>query len=160
MDVNYHVGPSRRDQGASLLGLLLVLIILGVMAAVAVSAVGGKGGTALPIASHTPPASVGEPSNVAIQAALSVTCVADYQTLSTAVQVYATLHGANPPAGTSWVAGVQSGSSLLQTWPSDPGHFTFTWNGASLVVVPRHGVPSTGSAGSTNASSGCYAALA
>lgn len=159
-----HMSPglatSSRERGASLLGLLLVLIILGVMAAAAVSAVGGTGGNTLPTTPHETTTSAGEPNNAAIQAALSATCVADFESLSTALQVYATLHSTNPPVGISWVAGVQSGSTLLQSWPSDPGHFSFTWNGTALGVVPFHGAPSTGSAGNVSSSSGCYASLA
>ena len=150
---------SSRDRGASLVGLLLVLIILGVMAAVAVSAVGGTGGTVLRTSGQTTTTSAGESNNAVLQAALSATCVADFTSISTAVQVYATLHTSDPPAGTSWVPGVQSWAALLQSWPSDPGHFSFTWDGTTLGVVPRHGAASAGSAGSAASSSGCYAPL-
>src|ERR1035437_7085487 len=117
MNLSPRVTPSRGDLGASLVGLLFVLIILGVMAAAAVSAVGGTGGNTLPTTPHETTTSVGESNNAAIQAALSATCVADFESLSTALQVYATLHSTNPPVGISWVAGVQSGSTLLQSWP-------------------------------------------
>ena len=143
-----------------MVGLLFMLIILGVMAAVAVSAVGGTGGNTLPTTPHETTTSAGESNNVAIQAALGATCVADFAALSTALQVYTALHSVNPPAGTTWVRGIESGSTLMESWPSDPGHFTFTWNGSALGVVPRHGATSTGSAGSQNSSSGCYAPLA
>ena len=156
-----------RERGASLVGVLVVLIILGAMGAmgaVAVSAIGGNAGTTLATTPHefatrgsTP--SAGKSTNVVTEAALSATCVADFTSLTTALQVYATLHGANPPAGTSWVLGIQSGSASLTSWPSDPGHFTFKWNGTTLTVVPRRGASSGGSVGSAASSSGCYAPL-
>ena len=147
-----------RDRGASLVGLLLVLIILGIMAAVAVSAVGGTRGSSLPTTPLTT-TSAGESNNAAIEAALRVTCIADYETLSTALQVYATLHGTNPPAGTAWISGVQSGATLIESWPSDPGHFRFTWNGAELGVVPRSGTSSPRSMGAPGSHNGCFAKL-
>ena len=152
------LGPSER--GSSLLGILIVVLVLGVMAAYAVSAVGGTNTPTVAPTSSVTSTTAGEPANVAIQSALTAACVADYQTLSTALQVYATLHNANPPAGTSWATGVQSGSSLIQSWPSDPGHFTLTWNGTTLGVVPRGGAASSGSAGSTHPPTGCYAPMA
>jgi hypothetical protein len=143
----------------SLVGILLMLIILGVLGAVAVSAVDGTGSpSSLPSSTSTVAGSSGT-SGGDIQAALNAACVADYETLSAAVQVYATLHGINPAAGTSWVAGIEAGSSLLQSWPGDPGHFTFTWNGTSISVVPHHGASSAGSAGSSASATGCFAPL-
>lgn len=159
MNLSPRCAPPRRERGASLLGVLLALIILGVMAAVAVSAVGGTGGNAPATTPLETATSTGEPNNVASAAALATTCVADFASLSTALQIYATLHGSNPPAGTSWVTGIQSRPTLLQSWPSDPGHFIFTWNGTVLGVVPRHGVSSTATAGSASSSNGCYASL-
>jgi len=156
------MSTSRRfhaDRGASLLGLLIVLMVLGVMAAVAVSAVSTTAPQATTPNSSVTTTSTGESNIAAIQAALTATCIADYQTLSTAVQVYTTLHSANPPAGTSWATGIESGSSLIQSWPSDPGHFTFTWNGSALGVVPVRGTASRGSDGSAGAASGCYASM-
>ncbi len=159
MESSPRLAPWIRDRGASLVGLLLALIILGIMAAVAVSAVGGTGGNTLPKSAQKTSPSVGQPNIATLQAALSATCVTDFTSISTAVQVYSTLHSSDPPAGTSWVTRVHSGTALLQSWPSDPGHFTFTWNGTTIIVVPRHGASSTGSAGSTESSSGCYAPL-
>jgi len=86
------------ERGSSLLGILIVVLVLGVMAAYAVTAVGGTNTPTVAPTSVTS-TTAGEPANVAIQSALTAACVADYQTLSTALQVYATLHNANPPAG-------------------------------------------------------------
>jgi hypothetical protein len=149
----------RDDRGSSLLGLLFVLLALGIMAAVAVSAVSGPGSTTPSLTSPVTSTSAGEPVNVAIQAALTAACVADYQTLSTALQVYSTLHNANPPAGTSWALGVESGSSLIGSWPSDPGHFVLTWNGSELGVTPIRGIASLGSDGGEHPATGCYASM-
>jgi type II secretory pathway pseudopilin PulG len=147
------------ERGASLIGLLFTLIILGVMAAVAVSAVSGNSSTALPTLPSVTTTSVGEPSNQIIAAALSAACVADYETLSTALQVYEALHNTKPASGTTWVQGVESGSTLMEAWPSEPGHFTLTWNGSVLGVVPHRGAVSLDSPGSRGRSSGCYASL-
>jgi len=159
MTVASETTQGQSERGSSLLGILIVVLVLGVMAAYAVTAVGGTNTPTVAPTSVTS-TTAGEPANVAIQSALTAACVADYQTLSTALQVYATLHNANPPAGTSWATGVQSGSSLIQSWPSDPGHFTLTWNGTTLGVVPRGGAASSGSAGSTHPPTGCYAPMA
>jgi hypothetical protein len=129
MNLSPRVTSPRRDHGASLVGLLLMLIILGVMVAVAVSAIGGTSGITLPTTARDATTSLGEPTDVAIQTALSAACAAEFETLSTALQVYTTLHSANPPAGTTWVTGIESGSTLMESWPSDPGHFIFLWNG-------------------------------
>ena len=80
---------------ASLLGLLLMLIILGVMGAIAVSALDGQSSSVLGPATTLPGG--GAASNAPSAAALQAACVADYQTLDVALQVYATLHGSNPP---------------------------------------------------------------
>ena len=140
----------------SLVGLLMVLLILGVLGAIAV---GSLGPTSAPTAVSTSSISGGPPSVAPSEAAIRALCLADYQSLSTALQVYDTLHGTPPPAGTSWVAGIESGSSWLAAWPSDPGHFTFVWDGQHLGVVPHHGRPSSSSAGSSSPGSGCWATL-
>ncbi len=141
----------------SLLGLLVMLIVLGVMGAIAVSALNGPGSSVLP--SSTTLANAGPSSNTPTGAALQATCVADFQSLAVALQVYTTLHGAPPPAGTAWATGVQSGTTLIQSWPSDPGHFTFTWNGTALGVRPEHGTACVASAGSADPPTGCDATL-
>ena len=142
---------------ASLLGLLLMLIILGVMGAIAVSALDGQSSSVLGPATTLPGG--GAASNAPSAAALQAACVADYQTLDVALQVYATLHGSNPPAGTAWVAGVPSGTKIVESWPSAPGHFRLTWNGSQLGVVPEHGTSSRGSAGTSQPPTGCDATL-
>ena len=148
--------PRRREheRGASMIGLLLVVLILGIMAAVAVSAVGGGGPVGRP--SAVPTTSSGSTAGE-IDAALRAACEADYETLSVALQVYQTLHSHLPPAGSAWVAGIQSGTQLVQAWPGDPGHFSFSWNGVVLRVIPRHGAVAVGSVG--NSASGCDATL-
>jgi hypothetical protein len=151
--------PHHDERGASLLSLLFVLIILGVMAAATVGALDGTGSTTLPTTPGVTTTSTGETPNAAVSAALRATCVADYQTLAIALQVYSALHGANPTRGTSWAIGMESGSTLLESWPSDPGHFTITWNGTTLGVVPQRGVSASGSPGSQRSTSGCYASL-
>lgn len=147
------------QRGSSLLGLLLVLLVLGVMAAVAVSSLGGGGVATLPTTPLVTSTSTGEPVNVALQASLTASCVADFQTLTTALQVYSALHNADPPAGISWASGIESGSTLVASWPSDPGHFTLTWNGKELGVAPVHGTASVGSPGAARDANGCYATL-
>jgi len=136
---------------------------MGVMAAVALTSLNGPTtanptGDA-PAQNGTTPTSAGPAANAADEEALRAICVADYGTLTTALQFYQTLHGVLPAAGTSWAAGVQSGSSLLQSWPSSPGHFSFTWNGATVGVVPAHGKASEGSEGTGSSATGCYARL-
>lgn len=151
---------SRRDEhGASLLSLLLVLIILGVAAALTVGALGGTPGTTLPTSPGVTTTAKGETPGDVSAAALHAECIADFESLNIALQVYESLHGANPVAGTSWVSTVPSGNSIMESWPSDPGHFTFAWNGSDLSVTPHRGLTSRGSLGAQQPSSGCYASL-
>jgi hypothetical protein len=149
---------SRNDGGASVVGLLLALVILGAMAAIAVSALD----TTVAGVDHPGSPAVTTPTIVAsgaASAALRAVCVADFEALSAALRVYEVTHGAPPAPGTSWALAGTGGARLLATWPSDPGHFRFTWNGATLGVVPRRGTRSVASAGDPHVASGCDAAL-
>ena len=149
----------RHDERASLLSLPFVLIVLGVMAAATVGALAGTGSSTLGTTPGVTTTMIGETGNAAAPASLRATCVADYQTLAIALQMYSALHGANPTRGTSWAIGKESGSTLLESWPSDLGHFTTTWNGTTLGVVPQHGVTASGSPGSQRSTSGFHASL-
>ena len=147
------------DEGVgSLIGLLVVLLVLGVMGVVVVGGLGGLGVTTSVQGTPTSEPVVSGVSGVLV-ATLRATCVADYTELSTALQVYETLHSSAPSAGTQWVAGVASGQTIMESWPVSPGHFSFSWNGTSLRVRPHEGPVAVNSAGSSNPPSGCDANL-
>lgn len=174
----YRAGPSRPyarridiartrrrdhlDVGAGLLGLLMVLLILGGIAGVAVASVSGSAtvpSLTIPTTSlavrgstttTTSPSGSGGPGGPAREA-LVAACVANVDTLDAAIQAYEAVHGGLPPAGRAWSHG------LLQSWPSSD-EYALAWTGASVVVTPARGTPSSGSAGSASLRTGCYAA--
>ncbi len=137
----------------------MVLLILGGIAGVAVASVSGSATVpSLTIPTTTPPvhdstttttspARSGGPGGEALVAA----CVANVETLDAAVQAYEAVHGGPPPAGRTWSRG------LVQSWPSSD-QYALAWTGASVVVTPARGAPSSSGAGSESRRTGCYAA--
>lgn len=109
------------------------------------------GGTTAP---STAPVDVGNDANAASLAA----CEANFAIVESAVADYLSLHGADPPAGTAWATATGDGGPLLGSWPGVPGHYTLSWNGTTLSVVPAKGTASDGSYGTASPPSGCYAA--
>ena len=163
----HNVTRPRSQVGSTMLGLLGVLIALSVLAAIAVSAVGGLSGPSAK-SNASSLSAVGNGNGVGtgvggygdVQVGLTATCVADFDGLSVASQTYEALHGAPPPAGTSWLIDTNGAGHANQSWPSLAGHFAFTWNGRALLVVPQHGTSSNDSAGSVTGRTGCYATSA
>ena len=151
-------GPGTpNDEGVSMIGLLMVLLILGVLAAIAMSQLSGLPSTTTattlePGSAVTVPA-LGATPNAALVAA----CEADYRAIEVAIDSYRAINGSAPPAGTAWSEESSLGIRYLAAWPSDP-HFSISWDGAQLSVVPALGTASRGSMGSSSPPSGCYAA--
>ena len=94
------------EQGASLIGLLVVLVVLGVTAAIVVTALPSSTPTTLPTTATTPTTrapgghTTTTTSPSILSAALLAACVANVQAVQSAAQTYETLNGLKPPAGT------------------------------------------------------------
>ncbi len=152
------------ERGTSLVGLLVVLVILGGIAAVTVASLPSSTST-LPTLSTTSTAArtaaaggtTTTTSPSIPTAALRTECVANVQSVQTAVQTYETLNTAKPPSGTAWATASLHGGPFLESWPVAPGDYTIRWNGRTLVVTPARGRAATNSAGTTSPPSGCDA---
>lgn len=156
--------PARRarqgDDGASMIGILLVVVVLGVLAAVTLSTTLGTspsttttGGGGVASTTTSAPASVGAGANEATLAS----CEANYVIVEQALALYRTAHAADPPAGTRWATTSLDGGPLLQSWPAATT-YAIAWTGSNLDVVPAKGVSSRGNYGAPTPPTGCYAA--
>jgi hypothetical protein len=139
---------------------LAVVVILGIIVTIAISngpsspnttVAGGTG------AGTTTTTSVKSIGTEAKYAAVS-SCLGNFATVSAALATYKALESAAPPAGTSWATTSTNGGALLQSWPTDAPYYVITWNGITLSVVPRRGVASHGTQGTSSPRTGCYAA--
>ena len=153
-------GIDRHDaeRGASTLGILLVVVILGVLVAITLKFGFGATSPSTTIAgSHaTTTTAPSTPAQGATAAMLSA-CEANYATIQQAVATYQALNGAKPPSGSAWSTATANGGPILQAWPTSPGHYSITWNGSVISVVPVHGTASHGSYGVSSPPSGCFA---
>ena len=146
---------ARTEEGFSLLGTLSVVLILGVLAMIALTSAPSP-------SSPSPSGSAGRattlPSSPASGASLAtmLACKTDFLSLTLAVEDYLAANGVNPPAGTTWATRPTNGGALIQSWPVING-FTFVWNGSKLSVVPKKGLSSTGSFGTSSPPTGCFA---
>lgn len=149
------------EQGASLIGLLVVLVVLGVTAAIVVTALPSSTPTTLPTTATTPTTrapgghTTTTTSPSILSAALLAACVANVQAVQSAAQTYETLNGLKPPAGSSWATSKAHGGPYLQSWPAPAGHVTVRWNGDTVVAAPAHGRAAVGSAGTSTPPTGC-----
>jgi hypothetical protein len=150
----------RGEQGIAMVSTLVTVIVLGVIAGVIVSEsshskaspstnVSGSAAT-----TSTTPQSIGTDTQLAAVSG----CEANFTVIATAIQDYSAVNGSPPPAGTAWATSSTNGGAILQSWPSDPQYYTITWNGVSESVVPKKGVASHGSMGTSSPATGCYAA--
>jgi hypothetical protein len=142
-----------------MIATLAVVVILGVLVTVVISngypsapstGVGGSG-------SGTTTTSVKSIGTEAKEAAVS-SCLASYATVSAALATYKTLESSDPPSGTAWATSSTNGETLLQSWPVGAPYYVLTWNGAALSAIPRRGVASHGTEGTSSPPTGCYAA--
>ncbi|MFI5035763.1 MAG: hypothetical protein ACHQFZ_06120 [Acidimicrobiales bacterium] len=143
----------------AMVATLMVVVILAVMVSIALSAGSGPTPHGTSVA-NGPTTSTTAASNASqdFRSARVSQCQADYQSLKTALATYRALNGAYPPAGTAWATSSANGGPYLQSWPTDAKHFTISWNGSSLNVVPYRGLAARGSDGSRSPASGCFAA--
>lgn len=157
-----HRGWSDRPEGgSSLLGILSVVATLGILAVIVLTVNFGSTpssvGTTVPGSSRTTtttgPQDIASEQSVAERAA----CQSNFTAISTAITDYRTLNGSNPPAGTAWATSTSGGGPYIQTWPSGAPAYTLTWNGTTLSVVPKKGLASHGSPGTTSPATGCFA---
>ena len=147
----------RTDDGASMLGILSIVVILGLLVVIPLSLNLGSSSTTT---TTTPGATTTTaPKTVASGAteAEVAACRADFESIDQAVSTYRALNGSNPPTGTAWATSTTNGGPFLQSWPAAT-KWSFTWNGTTLNVSPRHGLSAHGSYGTTTAKSGCFAA--
>ena len=103
------------DEGFTLIELLIVIIVLGILAAVVVFSLGSVTGKSAVAA-----------------------CQADGATVNTAQAAFL----AQNPGGSATQANLLAASSstliggpYLQSWPSNPGHYTFTTDSAGVLSV-------------------------
>lgn len=157
------VRPSHRqgEHGVAMLSTLVTVIILGVIAGVVISEgshskpspsanLSGAAGTT----TTTSPQSIGTDTQLAAVSG----CETNFATIATAVQTYSAENGSPPPAGIAWATSSANGGPILQSWPSDPQYYSITWNGVVESVVPKKGVASHGTMGTSSPATGCYSA--
>ena len=145
------------EEGVTMIGLLTVLLILGVLAAIAMSRLSGLPSTTTATTIEPGSAATSPALGATPNAALVAACEADFRAIEVAIDSYRAINGSAPPAGTAWTQESSLGIRYLMAWPSDP-HFSISWDGAQLSVVPALGTASRGSMGSSSPPSGCYAA--
>ena len=104
------------DEGFTLIELLIVIIVLGILAAVVVFSLGSVTGKSAVAA-----------------------CQADGATVNTAMAAFAAQNPGLAVSGGATGNLVTSGSTLggpyLQSWPSNPSHYTFAISGGALSVT-------------------------
>jgi hypothetical protein len=141
-----------------MISTLAVVVILGVLVTVVISnGPSGPQSTLQGSAGTTTSTSVKTIGNDTTASAIS-SCLANYTEVDAALTYYKTLNGTSPSAGTAWATSTTSGSALIQSWPSGLPHYTITWNGVEISVIPKRGVPSHGTPGTSSPATGCYAA--
>jgi hypothetical protein len=147
-----------RERGSALIGTLLTVIILGVMAVIMLNTLGGSPASTGPtIPGATTTTAPATPANGAQEAAVSA-CQANYQAILTALADYRALNGSAPAAGVAWATAAGNGGPFLQVWPQSASHYSITWNGVQLSVIPVKGASSHGSDGTSSPKTGCFAA--
>jgi hypothetical protein len=139
---------------------LVTIIVLGVIAGVVVAEsshpkpspstnLGGSAAT-----TSTAPPSIGTDTQLAAVSG----CETNFAVIATAVQAYGAVNTSPPPAGTAWATSASRGGPFLQSWPTDPEHYSITSNGRSEIVTPKKGAASRGTMGTSSPPTGCYAA--
>jgi hypothetical protein len=150
----------REENGVAMVSTLVTIIVLGVIAGVVVaesshskpsppSHLAGS-----PTTTSTAAPSIGTDTQVAAVSG----CEANFSTIATALQAYSAVNGSSPPAGTAWATSSTRGGPFLQSWPTDPEYYSITWNGVIESVIPKRGVASHGTMGTTSPPTGCNAA--
>jgi hypothetical protein len=154
--------PPRRhgEHGVAMVSTLVTVIILGVIAGVVLSESShSKSGPSTHVSGSlatttTTPQSIGTEAQLAAVSG----CETNFTAIATAVQTYSAENGSPPPAGTAWATSSTDGGPFLQSWPTDPAYYSITWSGASESVIPKKGVASHGTMGTSSPATGCYAA--
>lgn len=148
------------EYGVAMIGMLIVIVILGVLAAIVLSQQSGPTPQDIGGATRPGTAATTIPRSVASGARLSAiaACKDDFETVATALETYRTVNNVDPGAGTAWATSPALGGPFLESWPSGAGHYSITWDGSMLSVVPANGVASHGSFGTSSPVTGCYAA--
>lgn len=140
-----------------MLSTLVVVVILGVIVTIAISngpsSPKSTGGSAAGTTTTTSVKSIGTEANEAAVAS----CLGNFATVSAALATYKTLETSAPPAGTAWATSSATGGALLESWPTDAPYYVITWNGVTLNVIPKRGVASHGTQGTSTPPTGCYA---
>ncbi|MCU1363911.1 MAG: hypothetical protein JWM55_1739 [Acidimicrobiaceae bacterium] len=151
------VARRRNEHGVALLSTLVTVIVLGVIAGVVVSESShSKPG---PSPTLNGPATTTTAPGIASEAQLAAVsgCETNFATIATAIQTYSAENGSPPPAGISWATASTRGGPFLQSWPTDSPYYAITWNGVSENVIPKKGITSRGTLGTSSPATGCYA---
>jgi hypothetical protein len=153
---------SRRgdERGVAMVSTLVTLIVLGVIAGVVVAESSPSKPSPSTQSSGASPTTTTTPQSIGTDTQLAAVsgCEANFSTIATALQAYSAVNGSPPPAGTAWATSTAHGGPFLQSWPTDPAYYSITWNGVSESVVPKNGIASHGSTGTTSPPTGCNAA--